>query len=78
MAAREQSSANVVTRGCLCNFLRNREKGVSVSGNLEGVVGWMKQGALPLLSANCFWKSQSYQMAVTKSGPNSTQYGLMP
>ena len=39
-------------------------------------MGWMKGGALPLSSANCFCKSQSYQMAVTKSGLDSIQCGL--
>ena len=42
----------------------------------EGVVGRMKGGVLPLFSANCFCESQSFQKAVTKSGPHSIQCGL--
>ena len=57
------------------NFLTKQEKGDSVWEYPEGVVGWIKGGALPLFRANCFSESQSCQTAVTKSGPHSTQCG---
>ena len=46
--------------------LTKQEKGGRVWEYLEGVVGWMKGGALPLFSANCFSESElpnsSYQV----------------
>ena len=57
------------------NFLTKQEKGGRVWEYPEGVVGWMKGDALPLFSANYSAnESQSCQMAVTKSGPHSTQW----
>ena len=58
------------------NFLTKQEKGNRVWEYPEGMVGWMKGGALPLFSANCFCESQKGQMAVTKSGRHRTQCGL--
>ena len=61
---------------CDSYSLTKQEKGGRVWEYLEGVVGWMKGGVLPLFSANCFCESQSCQKAVTKSGPHSIQCGL--
>ena len=44
---------------CDSYSLTKQEKGGRVWEYLEGVVGWMKGGVLPLFSANCFCESQS-------------------
>ena len=56
--------------------LTKQEKGGRVWESPEGAGGRMKGGVLPLFSANCFCESQSFQMAVPKSGPHSIQCGL--